>query len=130
MNSVRWWKDRGGSRWESKMVIGGLRAWQGIASQYWRGCFSWNVRLLSYACFLASIFITILTFLLGGDPQVRGRNNSPYMMSSGPRKGIIAEMQDICRNTLWADQNYTSHLKWFLWNSICFVNMVLSKKLL
>lgn len=66
---------------------------------------------LSYACFLASIFITILTFLLGGDPQVRGRNNSPYMMSSVHRKGIIAEMQDICRNTLWADQNYTSRLK-------------------
>lgn len=83
---------------------------------------------MSYACFLAFIFITILTFLLYGDPQVRGGNNSPYVISSGHRKGIIAEMQGICSDTLWADQNYISYSKSFLWNSICFVNMVLGKK--
>lgn len=39
-------------------------------------------------------------------------------------------MLHICRNPLKADQNGIPYLKLFLWNSICFVNMVLRNKLL
>lgn len=45
-------------------------------------------------------------------------------------KGSIVEVQDIRRNTLWADQNCNLRLKPILLNSIWFVNVVLSKKLL